>query len=123
MTGDERLDRVLRASVVPAPPPDAAARACAAAAPLLAVHARRASLRSVLAPVLAALVPLPVVLLVDVVVVQALYAVLAAWLPAAVSAFVVWNYALLLVLLLATTYAAVPLLVDRQLRAGLETMP
>lgn len=123
MTGDERLDRVLRASAVPAPPPDAVARTLAAAAPLLAVHARRASIRSVLGPVLAALVPLPVVVLIDVAVVQALYALLRAWLPAALCAFVAWNYALLLMLLLATTYAAVPLLVDRQLRAGLETTP
>lgn len=120
MIDDERLARVLAAHVVPPPRSDFAARTLAAAAPLLAVHARRASVRSVLLPVLAALVPLPVIVGVDVAVVWVLYAALAAVLPAAVSAFVAVNYALLLALLLALTYAAVPLLVDRQLRAGLE---
>ena len=123
MIDDDVLRRMLDTPMVPPPATDLTARTLAAAAPLLAVHARRASVRSVLAPVLAALAPLPLIVGVDLAVVQALYAALATVLPAAVSTFVAVNYALLLTLLLATTYAAVPLLVDRQLRAGLETTP
>lgn len=123
MIDDERVRRMLEAHAVPPAAPEAVARTLAAAAPLLAVHARRASLRSVVRPLLAALVPLPLILAVDVAVVWALHAALATVLPAAVSTFVAANYAVLLALLLSSTYAAVPLLVDRQLRARLETSP
>jgi len=123
MIDDPSLRRLLDAPPVPPPSPDLTARTLVAAAPLLAVHARRAAVRSVLAPVLAALVPLPIVVGVDLALVRTLHAVLAAVLPVAVSTFVAVNYALLLALLLGTTYAAVPLLVDRQLRAGLESTP
>lgn len=123
MIDDPALRRLLDAPPVPPPSPDLTERTLVAAAPLLAVHARRAAVRSVLAPVLAALVPLPIVVGVDLALVRALHAVLALVLPVAVSTFVAVNYALLLALLLGTTYAAVPLLVDRQLRAGLETTP
>lgn len=123
MNDDERIEGLLAAHAVPPPAADLTARTLAAAAPLLAVHARRASVRSVVRPLLAALAPLPLIVGVDVLMVQTLHAVLAALLPAALGTFVVANYALLLVVLVAATYAAVPLLVDRQLRAGLEPSP
>lgn len=123
MIDDEKIERLLAAHAVPPPASDVTERTLAAAAPLLAVHARRATVRSALRPLLAALLPLPLIVGVDILVVQTLHAALAALLPAALSTFVVAHYALLLVVLVAATYAAVPLLVDRQLRAGLETSP
>jgi hypothetical protein len=123
MIDDDRLRRLLDAGEIPAPAPELTARTLAAAAPLLAVHARRASLRTAIGPVLAALAPLPMILGLDVLVVRTIHALLASVLPAAVSTFIAMNYALWLGFLLASAYAAVPLLADRQLRATLETGP
>jgi hypothetical protein len=50
----------------------------------------------------------------------ALYALLSLALPAAVSTYLVTQYALFVLLLLGLAYAAVPLLVERQARAALE---
>ena len=99
---------------VPAPPSPAGV--LAAAAPLLARRARHAAWRALGRAVAAALVPLPLVLLVDVYVVRAAYGVLQALLPRALSLYVVFNYAATLTLLLAVTYAMVPIVAERQLR-------
>jgi hypothetical protein len=104
----------------PPPPHDLGARTLAAAAPLLAVHARRAGSRSWVRPLLVALLPLPAILAVDAAIIRGLHALLSLVLPAALSTFFVAQYALLVVLLLGLAYAAVPLLADRQARALLE---
>jgi len=118
-------DALLRRLAAEPPPPatDRTARVLAAAAPILVVHARRASVRAAVRPVLAALVPLPFIVAFDVTLVRSLHALLATVLPETMSTFVAANYALLLALLVTATYAAVPLLVDRQLRGALETSP
>jgi hypothetical protein len=104
----------------PPPPPDLVPRVLAAATPLLAAQARRASLRSVVRPLLVALLPLPLLVAANVLVAGALYAVLSFLLPAALSTYLVVQYALFALLSLALAYAAVPILVDRQARASFE---
>lgn len=104
------------AAWVPRPPSPALTNAVLrAAAPLLG-QVRRARWRDVARAVGAALVPLPLVVAFDVLVVRRLHAALAALLPAGLSAYLVFNYAAMLALLLAATYAAVPLLAERQAR-------
>jgi hypothetical protein len=116
------LRRSLAADVGLAPP--AALQACVlrAAAPLLAQHARRISWSGVLRPVAAALVPLPLVLLVDAYLVRTAHDVLQTLLPSALSTYLVFNYGALLALLLTLTYGAIPLLADRQMRLRHEEM-
>ena len=60
--------------------------------------------------------PLPLVLLVDVYLVRAAYGMLQTLLPRVLSFYVVFNYAATLTLLLAITYAMVPIVAERQLR-------
>jgi len=106
--------RVLAGYAVPAPPSPAGV--LAAAAPLLALRARRAGWLALGRAVAAALVPLPLVLLVDVYLVRAAYGMLQTLLPRVLSFYVVFNYAATLTLLLAITYAMVPIVAERQLR-------
>ena len=96
------------------PPADLDARVLAAAAPLLAWNAQREMWRRSLRAVVAALVPLPLVLAVNVLFVRALYTWLQGVLPAQVSLFLIWNYAALIALLCAAIYGAIPLLAARQ---------
>jgi hypothetical protein len=104
----------------PPPPPDLAARTMAAAAPLLAMRARRAHARAWVRPLLVTLVPLPAILALDAAIVRALHSLLSVVLPEALSTYFSAQYALLALLLLAIGYAAVPVIAERQARAALE---
>ncbi len=105
------------ATSAPAPPsPGLEAAVLHAAAPVLR-QARRARWWAVGRALAAALVPLPLVVLVDALLVRGLHAALDIVLPAGLSTYLVFNYAALLALLLSLTYAAVPLLVERQARS------
>ena len=116
---DDDITRLLDAYVVPEPPAALTAGVLRAAAPLLARRARPSW--AALAPALVvALVPLPAILALDVVMVRGAYDLLHLLLPAALSAYVAFNYAALLALLLGLTYAAVPVLAARQNRLQLE---
>jgi len=112
----EGLARTLAAAPGPAPPPGLATRVLGAAEPLLARNARRAA-RSILARALAAaLLPLPVILLLDFYLVRAAFALLTTILPTALGAYLVFNYTATFALLLALTYGAIPIFVERQVR-------
>ena len=112
----ERVRGVLAAAPEPVPPPGLAARVLRAAAPLLARNARRATWPAVARALVAALLPLPLIAFFDWQIVRTAHAVLSRVLPDALSFYLVFNYAATLVLLLALTYAAVPILVERQAR-------
>jgi hypothetical protein len=104
----------------PPPPHDLVPRTLAAAAPLLAAHARRAGVWAWARPLAVALVPLPIILAVDAALLRGLHALLSIVLPDALSTYFTAQYALLVLLLLGLAYAAVPVLADRQARAALE---
>jgi hypothetical protein len=106
----------LAAAAAPAVPAGLGARVLRAAAPLLALNARRAAWPAVARALAAALLPLPLILFLDWHLVRAAHAVLRSVLPDALSFYLVFNYAATLVLLLALTYGAVPILVERQAR-------
>jgi len=108
----QRVAQALAAGTAPEPPPALAAHVARAAAPLLERNARRVAWRAVAA----ALVPLPLVLLLDVWIVRTIHTLLVAVVPAPLGAYVVFNYSALLALLLALTYGAVPIVAARQLR-------
>ncbi len=116
------LRRSLAADAGVAPPAALQARVLRAAAPLLAHNARRISWSAVLRPVAAALVPLPLVLLIDAYLVRTAHEVLQTLLPSALSTYLVFNYGALVALLLTLTYGAIPLLADRQMRLRHEEM-
>src|SRR5438128_52052 len=100
----------------PTPPPGLATRVLGAAEPLLARNARRAA-GSILARALAAaLLPLPVILLLDFYLVRAAFALLTTILPTALGAYLVFNYTATFALLLALTYGAIPIFFERQVR-------
>jgi hypothetical protein len=100
----------------PAPSAALATQVRAAAAPLLARNARRATWRAVARAVTAAVLPLPLLLLVDGYLVRAAYDALRAVFPAALSLYFVFNYTTLLAVLLTLAYGAIPLLAERQVR-------
>jgi hypothetical protein len=106
----------LAADPAPAPPPGLSARALQAAAPLLARNARRALWWPLARAVAVALLPLPLILLVDAWALRGLYGLLSAVLPETLSLYLVLNYAGLLALLTALTYGSIPLLAARQVR-------
>jgi hypothetical protein len=116
---DDDITRLLDGYVVPDPPPALTAGVLRVAAPLLAQHARP-SWRALARALVVALVPLPAILALDVVMVRGAYDLLHLLLPAALSAYVAFNYAALLALLLGLTYAAVPVLAARQARLQLQ---
>lgn len=120
MSDDPRT--ILGSLDVPPPSPDLGVKVMAAAAPLLAAHARRATARAWVRPLLVALVPLPLIVLVNVSVVRALYGLLSIILPDVVSAYLVAQYAFVVLALLGLTYASVPLLAERQARTALENV-
>jgi hypothetical protein len=125
---EEPVVRALAAQLAadpgPTPPPSLAPRVLAAAAPLLARNARHAAWRTtwpaVARALAAALLPLPAILVFDVALVRAIYALLGAVLPHGLSLYLVVNHAALLVLLLTLTYGAVPVLAARQARLLLQ---
>lgn len=88
-------------------------RSLTAARPLLAAHGRRAYRRRVAAVLAASLVPLPVIALYDRVLLGWLYDLATALLPTPLATVAVGGYAATTSLLLALTYAAIPVLVDR----------
>lgn len=81
--------------------------------PELHRRARIAALRRVAAGVLLSLIPLPLVLVYDAVVLRGVYDVVSSWLPVSLASYLVISYAASLVLLFSLTYAAIPLLVIR----------
>ena len=98
---------------------DRGARAGAAAVPL-ARHARRAARPAWTAvgrAVAVAVLPLPLLVVLDALLVRGAYQVLTLVLPAGVSLYLVSTYAVVLALLLGLTYAAVPVLAAHQGRA------
>ena len=124
---DEPVTRALAAALAadaaPDPPPGLAARTLRAAAVPLARHARRAARpdwRMLARALGAAVLPLPAILYLDALLVRGAYRVLHALLPGALSLYLVCSYTVVLALLLALSYAAVPLLAERQGRHGLE---
>jgi hypothetical protein len=119
MTLDDPRD-ILGALETPPPPPHLVPRTLAAAAPLLAAHARRGRASAWARPLLVALLPLPLILAVDAVAVRTLHDLLSTVLPSALSTYFTAQYALMVMLLLGLAYAAVPVLADRQARAALE---
>ncbi len=110
------LARAFAADHSAAPSPALAPRVLAAARPLLAAKHRHAARRAVAAAVAAALVPLPLILVLDLLALRAIYAGLTHLLPSALSLYLVVNYAGVLALLGALTYGAIPLLAERQAR-------
>jgi anti-sigma factor RsiW len=116
----ERLAAAFAGAAPPSPGPALGAAVLRRAEPLLARHARRAAWTAVARAVAAALVPLPLVLLLDAWLVSTAHTLLSRVLPAALSLWVVGNYAVLLAFLLAITYIAVPILAARQVRPGFE---
>ncbi len=78
-------------------------------------HARRELWRRSARAVAAALVPLPLVLIANALVIRAVYGWLRTLVPAGLSYFLIGNYAALLALLLAAIYGAIPLIAARQL--------
>jgi len=112
----ESLARRLAEAPVPAPPPALATRVLVAAEPLLVQNARRAAWPTLARALAAALVPLPAILLLDFYLVRAAFGLLTAILPTALGAYIVFNYAATLALLLALTYGAIPIFVERQVR-------
>ncbi|HYC22288.1 MAG TPA: hypothetical protein VEI94_06270 [Candidatus Bathyarchaeia archaeon] len=92
-------------------------RVLRAAAPLLERNRRRATARQLVRTLVAAFLPLPVIVLVDVYLLRGAYQLLSDVLPTSLSLYLVLNAAAMLGALLSLTYGAVPILAERQLRA------
>lgn len=104
------------------PSPLLESRVLDAAAPMLAARRRHAARWAVAAAVAAALVPLPLIVLIDVWALQLIYGGLSRLLPPALSFYLVMNYAAVLALLGTLTYGAIPLLAERQARGRHEVL-
>jgi len=117
-----RVAAVFAADRLEPPAPALGARVLAATRPILVAKRRHAARRAIAAAVAAALVPLPLILLIDVWALGAIYGWLSRLLPPALSFYLVVNYAAVLALLGALTYGAIPLLAERQAR-GLREAP
>jgi hypothetical protein len=107
---------------VAAPSPELETRVLGAAEPALAARRRHAGRRALAAAGAAALLPLPLILMIDLWAMQAIYDGLSRLLPATVSFYLVVNYAAVLALLGALTYGAIPLLAERQARGHREAL-
>lgn len=90
-----------------------AARTREAVAPVLERRAAWAYRRRVAIALLAALLPLPVIVLYDRFVLETLYGLAETLLPQPLPVLAVGAYGLTALLLLGATYASIPLLVDR----------
>jgi hypothetical protein len=86
-------------------------------APELQARAQAVFWRRLARTLAAALVPLPLVLAADLWWLGRVYAVAAAWVPAGLAADFVLSYAVSLLALIGSAYAAIPLLLARPLRA------
>lgn len=120
----DALSQALVTGVPAEPPADLRGRVLRAAMPLLreqGTAARRAralaGLRLCAAPAIA-LVLLPLVVYVHVTLVVGLYRLLSDMLPRGLDLYLTGTYAIFLAGLLALTYGALPLLLDRQRRLG-----
>ena len=117
---DAEMDRLLASSLGDVEPPDDvaawSARVRNAAAPVLASCARRAYRRRVSAALVAACVPLPLVLVYARALLGWLHDGLALILPAPLPDVAVASYAAVTALLVSATVAAVPVLVDLAMR-------
>jgi hypothetical protein len=92
---------------------DLSRRTLAYVRPELERRARMLVWRRVAAGIVLALLPLPVVLAYDALVLRLLYGAVSAVLPSTVAVYVVASYTAVLALLFAATYAAIPILVTR----------
>jgi hypothetical protein len=110
------VSALLAADTVTPPAPALAARVLSAAAPLLATRRRHAARGRLAAALAAALLPLPLILVIDAWALGTIYALLTQLLPPTLSFYLVVNYAAVLALLGAVTYGAIPLLAERQAR-------
>jgi len=111
-----RVEDLLATAAAPVVGPvvgkDLSHRVLVAAAPHLRAYARRAYARRVAVCLLIASLPLPAMVVYGEYVLGAIYSVLAKVLPATLAGWVVAGYGATAVLLLAATYAAIPVLVD-----------
>jgi len=105
--------RVLSRSVVELDAPQWSARTVDQLRPVLWRRARAVWWRQVAIAVLLALVPLPLVVAYDSYFLQLLHTLVCAVVPTAFATYLVVSYAAFLVLLFATTYAAIPLILAR----------
>lgn len=90
--------------------------ALAAVAPELQARAQALFWRRLVRVVVAALVPLPLVVAADVWWLGRVYEVAAAWVPASLATDFVLSYAVSLLALIGSAYAAIPLLLARPIR-------
>jgi hypothetical protein len=104
------------------PSPMLAPRVLAAARPVLAARRRHAARRALAAALVAALLPLPLIVAVDVWALQMIYGGLSRFLSPTVSLYLVMNYAAVLALLGTLTYGAIPFLAERQARGRYEAL-
>ncbi len=114
-----RVRTVLDGAPGPLPSPGIRARVLGAAAPLLVANAHRlpaVAWRRMAAAIAAAVLPLPLILLLGWETLSTANRVLSTILPERLSFYLVATQAALLGLLLAITYGAVPLLAAHQLR-------
>jgi hypothetical protein len=110
------LGRSLAHGTVPEPRAGLEARLLAATGPVLATHAgvaRAPDWPRVRRALAVALLPLPLILLIDLSVLSALHTGLRYLLPGVLSGYLVATWAATLTVMLAATYAAVPLLAHR----------
>ena len=119
---DAEALHTLASRLMQAPPPGDveqwSARTRAAARPILAARARRAYRRRVASALAAACVPLPLVVVYARALLGWLYEGLARLLPAPFPDLAVASYAATTALLVAATFAAVPVLVELSMRTA-----
>jgi hypothetical protein len=114
-----RVTGLLDTIPAPSPSPALATHVLDAAAPLLSANAHRlpaAAWRRLAAAIAVAILPLPLILFVGWEALSTVNRLLSTVLPAGVSFYLVATHAVLLGLLVAVTYGAVPLLAAHQLR-------
>lgn len=114
----DSLRRQLAAGRPPEPSPALLGRIMSSARPILARNRRRAIWLLVARAVGAALLPLPLILLVDAYVLGEIHRLLSLVLPRTLTLYLVAGQASLIALLLAITYGAIPLLAERQHATG-----
>ena len=114
----DRITAMLNASVVAVDATGLSRRTLAQLQPELARRAMAGLWRRVAVALLPALVPLPLVLAYDAYLLRMAYALVSALVPASVAAYLIFSYAAFLVLLFATTYAAIPVFLAKRSAAG-----
>ncbi|HYD49245.1 MAG TPA: hypothetical protein VEB21_12895 [Terriglobales bacterium] len=109
----ERISASLRASEVGVDCDRLTAGTLLCLAPAIETNAAEAFWRRVVTALVVAIIPLPLVLAWDAYLMRELHSFLQAFLPSPVATYVTFSYAALLTLLLAGTYAAIPLSAGR----------